>query len=45
MKWHNLDDILYALENEEHEINVAQELIEKALLPIQKMIDLQKIVH
>jgi quinolinate synthase len=45
MKWHNLDDILYALENEEHEINVEQELIEKALLPIQKMIDLQKIVH
>lgn len=45
MKWHTLGDILYALENEEHEINVTEELIEKALSPIQKMINLQKIVH
>ncbi len=45
MKWHTLGDILYALENEEHEIAVAPKLIEKALSPIQKMINLQKIAR
>ncbi len=38
MKWHQLEDILNALENEKHEIFVDEEISEKALHTIEKMI-------
>lgn len=39
MKWHTLDDILYSLENEEHEITVDDDLRNKAIKCIDKMLD------
>jgi len=41
MKWHKLEDILSALTNEEHEINVDPEIAKKALLPIERMVNLK----
>ncbi len=41
MKWHHLEDILNALINEEHEVNVEEEIAKKALAPIEKMLGLR----
>ena len=41
MKWHKLEDILVALTNEENEINVDRETAQKALIPIERMINLK----
>ena len=41
MKWHKLEDILNALANEEHEITVDEEIAKKALLPIERMVNLK----
>ena len=41
MKWHKLEDILNSLVNEEYEIKVDSEIAEKALLPIERMINLK----
>jgi quinolinate synthase len=38
MKWHGLEDILRALEDETHEITLDEALREKAFAPIQKML-------
>lgn len=42
MKWHTLEDIYSALKNEEHEINVDKELIEKAHYCIDRMLEVSK---
>ena len=41
MKWHKLEDILNALSNEEHVIEVDKTISEKALIPIERMIKLK----
>ena len=41
MKWHKLEDILNALANEEHEITVDEGIAKKALLPIERMVNLK----
>ena len=40
MKWHTLEDIYNALKNEEHEIFVDRELSEKALVCVNRMLDI-----
>ncbi len=42
MKWHTLTDIYNALENEEHEINVDEEIASKALKCIDHMLEVSK---
>ena len=42
MKWHTLIDIYNALENEEHEINVDEEIASKALCCIDRMLEVSK---
>ena len=42
MKWHNLIDIYNSLENEEHEIQVDEEIASKALKCIDRMLDVSK---
>ena len=42
MKRNQLEDVLRALENEEHEIFVDPQIAKKALLPIEKMVSLSK---
>ena len=42
MKRNQLEDVLRALEKEEHEIFVAPQIAKKALLPIEKMVSLSK---
>ena len=42
MKWHTLDDIYNALKNEQHEINVAGDGAQKALLCIDRMLEVSK---
>ena len=41
MKWNKLEDILNALVNEEHEVFVPENIAQKALAPIEKMIKLK----
>ena len=41
MKLHKLEDILSSLKNEEYEINIDENLREKAYLPIKRMLDLR----
>ena len=41
MKWHHLEDILNALINEEHEVIVPENIAQKALAPIEKMLGLR----
>lgn len=41
MKMNTLEDVLRALENEEHEVNVDSQLAQKALIPIEKMVALK----
>ena len=41
MKLHKLEDILTALNNEEYEINIDEELRKQAYLPIKRMLDLR----
>ena len=41
MKWHHLEDILNALINEEHEVNVEKNIAQKAFAPIEKMLGLR----
>ena len=41
MKMNTLEDVLRALENEEHEVNVDPQLAQKALIPIEKMVALK----
>ena len=43
MKWHNLIDIYNSLENEEHEIQVDEEIASKALKCIDRMLDVSKV--
>ena len=43
MKWHTLTDIYNALENEEHEINVNEEIASKALTCIDRMLNVSAI--
>lgn len=40
MKWHHLEDILNALEHEQFEINVDEELAKKAYAPIERMVNI-----
>ena len=42
MKWHTLDDIYNALKNEQHEINVAGDVAQKALRCIDRMLEVSK---
>jgi quinolinate synthase len=42
MKLHKLEDILSALQNEEYEININDDLRERAYLPIKRMLNLRK---
>lgn len=42
MKWHTLDDIYNALNNEQHEIIVEKEIAEKALKCIDRMLEVSK---
>lgn len=42
MKQHYLEDVLYALENEEHEVFVDENIAKKALVPIEKMVAIKK---
>ena len=42
MKWHTLTDILNALKKEEHEINVAPDMAQKALKCIDRMLEVSK---
>ena len=42
MKWHTLSDILHALENEEHEIDVDKDIAKKALTCINRMLEVSK---
>ena len=39
MKWHTLQDICDALENEQHEINVDENIAEKAVKCINRMLE------
>ena len=39
MKWHTLEDIYNALANEQHEITVDRETAQKALLCINRMLE------
>lgn len=41
MKWNRLEDILNSLKNEEHQINVPEEISKKAFEAINKMIDIK----
>ncbi|MCR4881264.1 MAG: quinolinate synthase NadA [bacterium] len=41
MKWHQLEDILNALINEEHEVVVEKNIAKKALAPIERMLGLR----
>lgn len=43
MKWHTLTDIYNSLENEEHEINVDEEIASKALKCIDRMLEVSAI--
>ncbi len=43
MKWHYLEDVLFALENEKNEVFVDEEIAKKALKPIEKMISLKQV--
>ncbi len=40
MKWHKLEDVLYALETETNEVFVNKEIAEKAIRPIEKMVSI-----
>lgn len=42
MKWHTLEDIYNALKNEEHEINVEEEVAQKAIKCIDRMLEVSK---
>lgn len=42
MKRNKLEDVLRALENEEHEVFVDKEIAQKALLPIERMVAIKK---
>ncbi len=42
MKQHYLEDVLYALENEQHEVFVDETIAKKALVPIEKMVAIKK---
>ena len=42
MKWHTLEDIYNALEYEQHEIFVDEELAKKALTCVDRMLELSK---
>lgn len=42
MKWHTLEDIYNALENEQHEIDVDKEIAQKALRCIDRMLEVSK---
>lgn len=42
MKWHNLEDIYNALNNEEHEINVDNDIAQKAIKCIDRMLEVSK---
>jgi len=42
MKQHYLEDVLYALENEQHEVFVDETIAKKALIPIEKMVAIKK---
>mgnify|MGYP002516371970 CR=1 FL=1 len=42
MKLNTLENILSVLENENNEVKVSDELIEKALVPLDKMLELAK---
>lgn len=42
MKWHNLEDIYNALTNEEHEINVDNDIAQKAIKCIDRMLEVSK---
>lgn len=42
MKWHTLDDIYNALNNEQHEINVDENTAQKALKCIDRMLEVSK---
>lgn len=42
MKWHNLEDIYNALNNEEHEINVDNNIAQKAIKCIDRMLEVSK---
>lgn len=42
MKWHYLEDVLWALENEQNEVFVDTEIAQKAIRPIERMIELKK---
>ena len=42
MKWHTLEDIYNALKNEEHEINVDQNIAQKAINCIDRMLEVSK---
>ena len=44
MKWHTLVDIYNALENEEHEITVDEEISKQALKCIDRMLDVSSAV-
>lgn len=41
MKKTKLDDILYSLENMKHEVKVADEIREKAIIPLRRMLDIR----
>ena len=41
MKWNHLEDILNSLVNEEHEVFIDEKIAQKALAPIEKMINLK----
>jgi len=42
MKWNTLEDILHSLENEEHEITLDKNIIDKAAACIEKMFEITK---
>lgn len=42
MKWHTLDDIYNALEKEQYEINVDEKIAKKALICIDRMLEVSK---
>ena len=41
MKQNYLEDVLFALENEQHEVVVDKDIAKRAILPIEKMIAIQ----
>ena len=42
MKWHHLEDILHALQYEQHEITVDEEIAKKAITCIDRMLEVSK---